>query len=565
MPIIQLPLIIQNKICAGEVIISPYNVLKELVENSLDANAKNIRVKLNRDILNLEVHDDGTGIEPEDICKLCKPHHTSKYKDHITSFGFRGEALASIDIVSHLTIMTKTEKNLTGFKIFQNEFIEISMNTGTIIIVKNLFYNNKIREKHFFKNINVYKKMIELIFAFSIKNMNVKFFINDEVVNFNVNLNLNQKINVFDLKEYLEQVKQHFNYQNLNNQDDRINLISKLYKVSNLKQYSDEVIKIVFSSTNSNYKSFVFILFINNRLVTNRNLREHFVKYYKFILPKNRYPFVYLEINVPLINIDFNVHPTKKEVIIDYEEIILDILTLILDNGLNESMTILGDSSNKNSNFSNLQSNMLFKENSQTIYKEYDSLHSYFKSKHKIYKLLSINELKNQIIEVDKSFLTSLIYVGIVESSFILVQYNQYLMKCDLSIFKKVFLDHFFILNFGNFDSVNVEKSSKKTPLADMLYEYFSIKIEDDKITKIPVIYKYFTCNDWDKFKITQSSELEVFKEIIDILKFIYRNFEMDKNMFNYCKRNMKCTKELIESFIILKSLKELYRSFERC
>lgn len=110
--IVKLPEEIQKRICAGEVIVSPYNVIKELLENSIDAKSSIIRVIVNKDMLNFEVHDNGCGIDKSDFKNLALAHCTSKFdKDFNFNnfYGFRGEALSSINVVSRLKIKSKTK------------------------------------------------------------------------------------------------------------------------------------------------------------------------------------------------------------------------------------------------------------------------------------------------------------------------------------------------------------------------------------------------------------------------------------------------------------------------
>ena len=149
---------IYNRIAAGEVVERPFSVVKELVENSIDAGAKNIQVEIeNGGVTSIRITDDGCGIEKSELKKALLPHATSKIStlkdlDNICSLGFRGEALASIASVSRITIESKPADQELGGVINSNggEFGEISscaMVNGTIITVNNLFYNAPVREK----------------------------------------------------------------------------------------------------------------------------------------------------------------------------------------------------------------------------------------------------------------------------------------------------------------------------------------------------------------------------------------------------------------------------------
>ena len=149
---------IANKISAGEVVEKPASVVKELVENSLDAGATSIVVDIeNGGINKIVVADNGKGIESEDVKTAFLPHATSKIKTvddlfNIGTLGFRGEALASISAVSEIEMTTKTEEAVLGTHITIEggdivSFDEKASNTGTKIVVNNLFFNTPARKK----------------------------------------------------------------------------------------------------------------------------------------------------------------------------------------------------------------------------------------------------------------------------------------------------------------------------------------------------------------------------------------------------------------------------------
>ena len=149
---------IYNRIAAGEVVERPYSVVKELVENSIDAGAKNITVEITGGgISSIRVYDDGSGIQKSELKKALLPHATSKISsvedlDEILTLGFRGEALASIASVSKITITSKPREQESGATIFSDggetgEVVECASPDGTEIFVRNLFFNTPAREK----------------------------------------------------------------------------------------------------------------------------------------------------------------------------------------------------------------------------------------------------------------------------------------------------------------------------------------------------------------------------------------------------------------------------------
>ena len=152
-----------NKIAAGEVVERPASVVKELVDNSIDAGATKIQIKVvNGGIDLIEVSDNGSGIPKESLADIFKPHTTSKISsledlNNLLTMGFRGEALASIAAVANVELITKTENDEIGTRLVVEagkvlEHEEIGCKTGTSITVRNLFFNTPVRYKFLKKN-----------------------------------------------------------------------------------------------------------------------------------------------------------------------------------------------------------------------------------------------------------------------------------------------------------------------------------------------------------------------------------------------------------------------------
>ena len=147
---------VSNAIAAGEVVENPTSMIKELIENSLDAGSKEIKLEVWDGGLDISISDSGCGMSKEDLLLSIERHATSKIstKDdvfNLNTYGFRGEALASIAAVSKLTITTRSENSSTGYKIASyggvvRKFEEVSRNIGTEIEVRDLFYNTPARK-----------------------------------------------------------------------------------------------------------------------------------------------------------------------------------------------------------------------------------------------------------------------------------------------------------------------------------------------------------------------------------------------------------------------------------
>ena len=214
MAIIQLDKDTVEKIAAGEVIESPLSIIKELVENSVDAGSKNITVEIkNGGKTYIRVTDDGCGISRSDIGLAFKKHATSKISKfddlyNVSSLGFRGEALPSISSVSKVIAISKTQEDDIGSKI---EFINnkskissIATNRGTSIIVEDLFYNMPARRKFLKSNISESNKISKLMYAFAIGYKDISFkYIKDESVQFQSKANIDLKYRVSDLLDSL--------------------------------------------------------------------------------------------------------------------------------------------------------------------------------------------------------------------------------------------------------------------------------------------------------------------------------------------------------------------------
>ena len=306
-----------EQIAAGEVIESPVSIIKELVENSIDAKAKNIIVEIkNGGKSYIRVTDDGIGIDEDDFERAFKRHATSKIKDFsdlykIFSLGFRGEALSSIVSCADVKAVSKTKNQDIGKKLeFKNGKLEsinsIATNNGTSIEVFNLFSNLPVRRKFLGSDINESNKISKIIQALALGYDNISFkFIKDNRLVF-------QTLESDSLKDRI------FNLIDDNLKENLIKIRSKnsLYDISGY-------------ISNTNYyrvnRSFQYI-FVNNRLIENSNITKTVENNYKSLIPNQRFPAFFLFIATNTSNIDVNIHPNKKEVKFTYEDSLLELL-----------------------------------------------------------------------------------------------------------------------------------------------------------------------------------------------------------------------------------------------
>lgn len=292
-----------KQIAAGEVIERPASVVKELVENSIDAGAKKIEIEIQRAGKYIKVSDDGSGINSSDIELLFKRHATSKLKSFddlwdINSLGFRGEALASISSVSKVTCASKHADESCGFEAnVSNSKINkkaSSISKGTIFEINDLFYNVPAREK-FLKSENTeIDHIYDYVLSLALSHPEISFtFIN------NKNTLLKSNISE-DLKETIYE---------LLGDDLRKNLIPISAKNSfvTVGGYIS-ALEIYRSNKKSNF------VFINGRSVKCPLISKAISSAFEGLLPPGKYPVVVLNLTFKPKFVDVNVHPTKKEV-----------------------------------------------------------------------------------------------------------------------------------------------------------------------------------------------------------------------------------------------------------
>lgn len=328
MKIKKLPDDIIVKIAAGEVISGTYNVVKELIENSIDAGADKLKVEIiDGGKSKIVVEDNGEGMSLEDMRMAIKPHTTSKidkFEDlySINSFGFRGEALASISEVSRMTISSKKKDDLTGNKISyiagkEVEHKEISKNVGTKIEVNDLFFNIPARRK-FLKSSSAESRKVTDI---------VEKFILSENIDF----------------EYFRNGQKVYNFHKKEKYTDKIIKLFPELKWEDLIEINQEVswgnIKGFITNpkvTRGNRSAQVF--FVNKRYVKEGDLFSVLERGYGEMLDKGRHPYGFLFINVLPDNVDVNVHPQKLEVKFSEQNIIMkDIKNIIRENLLDKT------------------------------------------------------------------------------------------------------------------------------------------------------------------------------------------------------------------------------------
>lgn len=318
-----------NKIAAGEVVEKTMNVVKELVENAIDAGATTIKIELiDSGVKEIKVIDDGCGMDENDATLAFSRHATSKLKTlddlfNINSLGFRGEALPSIASVSNIVLKTSNEKKGTMVVVNGGNIESVKscdLKKGTTIIVKDLFYNTPVRLKYLKSLYTELANISDYVNKMALSYPNIKFvLVNNEKELLNTNGSGDLLKTIFDIYGVVVANKMMY-IENMNND----------YKISGYISYPE--------LTKSNRGSIT--LLVNNRVVKNYEIVKAILEAYHTFIPKDRFPYIVLNIEVDPFLVDVNVHPTKMEVKFSKEDSLTSLIMKTIDNKLNKKTLI---------------------------------------------------------------------------------------------------------------------------------------------------------------------------------------------------------------------------------
>lgn len=326
-----------NKIAAGEVIERPASVIKEMVENSIDAGATNITVEIkNGGISYIKVTDNGKGIAQDDLEIAFERHATSKIRtaddlNTVTSMGFRGEALASIAAISNVEMISKTKEQETGYKIVVEggdvlEQEEVGCQTGTSITVRNLFYNTPVRYKFLKKDYTESGYIEDAITRIALVNPNIAIKL------INTGKTVIQTNGNGDLKSVIY---------NIYGKDVANGIMEVSY------QYEDITVSGVIGKpeiARSNRSNQLF--FVNKRYIKDKTLTAATEQAYKGLIPIGKFGFVILNIEMNPAKVDVNVHPAKLEVRFEEENKVFQSIYHAIKDTLLKSELVANTSAN---------------------------------------------------------------------------------------------------------------------------------------------------------------------------------------------------------------------------
>ena len=294
-----------NKIAAGEVIERPASVIKEMIENSIDAGATNITVEIkNGGISYIKITDDGKGIAQDDLEIAFERHATSKIRsaddlDTVTSMGFRGEALASIAAIANVELTSKTKEQDIGYKVVVEagnvlEKEEAGCRTGTTIIVRNLFFNTPVRYKFLKKDYTESGYIEDVITRIALVNPNIAIKL------INTGKTVIQTNGNGDLKSVIYSIY---------GKDISNGIMEVSYQYEDIK-ITGVIGKPEIARSNRSNQLF----FVNKRYIKDKTLTAATEQAYKGLIPIGKFGFVVLNLEMSPAKVDVNVHPAKLEV-----------------------------------------------------------------------------------------------------------------------------------------------------------------------------------------------------------------------------------------------------------
>ena len=321
--------VLANKIAAGEVIEKMMNIVKELVENSIDAKSSIIKIELiDSGTKMVKISDNGIGMDKEDATLAFLRHATSKCHDlhdlfNVNSLGFRGEALPSIASISKVTLKTSNGKTGTIVKIEGGKIIEVlssDLQEGTTITVKDIFYNTPVRLKYIKNLYSELASIVDYVNKMALSYPNIKFtLINNEKILLDTDGSGNILKVIYEI--YGANVAKKMAEISGENDD---------YYISGYMSYPENAR----SSRNS------ITTLVNGRVIKNNELTKAIVECYHTYMPKDKFPIIVLNIDVDPILVDVNVHPTKMDVKFSKMDTLKQLLSTTITTKLKELVLI---------------------------------------------------------------------------------------------------------------------------------------------------------------------------------------------------------------------------------
>ena len=550
----QMDEILANKIAAGEVVERCASVVKELVENSIDAKSTEIKIDLlEAGTKEIKVTDDGMGMDKEDAVLAFSRHATSKIKDeedlfHITTLGFRGEALASIASVSHVHMETcsgdvGTMVEINGGKL---DLVKASPSRrGTQIIIRDLFYNTPARLKHMKSLYTELASITDYVNKIALSNPDIKFVLTN---NGGVLLNTDGSGNL------LKVIKAVYGIETVKKMVE-VNISDDDYEITGFISLPE----VHRSSRNT------MITLVNGRVVRNQDLNRVINDSYHSYKPDNRYPIVVLNIDVDPTLVDVNVHPTKMDIKFSKMEELLNLVSRMIREKIKEKILIphleVESPIVMNTSFiEDIKPKEEIKQERPVLYEEQTL-------KFDIDDNLTVNEEDVKYDEEKREFPT-LSYVGVVHSTYIICQDESGMYLVDQHAAKERVNYELFKEKMG---SPNIEIERLLFPITIELStnEYIVLRENFNVLENMGFDVEEFGINSiivkshptW----IPKEQAEESIKRIIELIVTLEDKFDIEK--FNERAATMLACKLAIKAnqYVSEEELTELLKDLKKC
>ncbi len=318
-----------NMIAAGEVVERPSGVVKELVENALDAEAKSIEIQITQGgIGSITITDDGIGMDRDDATTAFERHATSKLKEevdlwNIHTMGFRGEALPSIAAVSQVRLRTNNGKESTEVQIYYGTLQDVHATAspqGTSIEVNNLFQKTPARFKHLKSPQYEFSLILDIVQKFALARPDIAFYLSHDGKQVFQTKGTNQ------LQEVIMQIY---------GRD-----IAKSAIAIRNSDFDYQIDGYIAQPQHNRSTKYYMILFVNHRMIRNYHLQKAIIDAFHDYMPKDRYPIAVLNINMEAQLVDVNVHPSKWEIRLSKEKQLEKLLYQSIETALKEHLQI---------------------------------------------------------------------------------------------------------------------------------------------------------------------------------------------------------------------------------
>ena len=545
---------LSNKIAAGEVVETLMNVVKELVENSIDAGSSFIKIDLiDSGTKEISVSDDGIGMNREDAVNCLKRHATSKlYNDedlfHIDTLGFRGEALPSIASVSKMKIETSFEDIGTTVIISGGSIDKVEsspLRTGTKITVEDIFYNTPARLKYL-KNLHT-----ELA---NITSYVTKMALSYPNIKFNLTNNDKKLLSTDGSGNLLKVINSVYG----------LEVTKKMIKVS--AENSDYEISGYISYPEINRSSRGFItLFVNGRYIRNNSVIKTILEAYHTYLPIGRYPVVVLNIETDPSIIDVNVHPTKMDIKFSKQEELKELLLKTLSDALLKLVLVPEIKSEEKvisniNEITTIDKDLDFKEKT-VISPKYEEISFDFNTNEEetLYKIENQTEKKETVNKITP--------VGIIKNTYIIGENDEGMHIIDQHAAQERINYELYKKKLGE-DSKEITDVLVPIKLEFTSSEFLELKEKQDIINRVGIFFEEFGQNSviirkhprWLNPKFTTDQIRKILEIIISENDFSKEKFNEKVAITLACKMSIKAN-----DYISLEEADKLLETLLKC